>query len=473
MSSIVGLVLSERFQVQQKIGEEMLGSVFLALDQQTGDTVHVKVLHPHFAANEEKFARFGREITATEMVKHPNTVKVVGWGQHLEMRYLVLEAVAAHGLDVDLEKGPMPPERAAHIAAQIAAAVGAAHQEGIVHRNLSPHNVLLLDNAANGDFVKVRDFGLSKLDSDDADDSNGQLTQVGARVGNTHYMAPEYVEEGKVHPKGDVYAVGALLFHMLTGRPPYEGRAGDVLTAHVASPVPVPSQVRPDLPPWCDAIVARLMAKKTKERPGAYRVPQLLEEAVGSPLAAPKLLKPGAPPPTKRKPPVMAAGVVGAAMMAAAAVVVLGGVVLLGGVVVYQATQTVASVDEPIDREGGLAPVEAPPEAALPAAAPSPEAQPAPAAAPSPRAAPRPTPRPAPAPAPAAPAGEVGSVEVRANERALVYVNGKVKGYTPLTVKLAPGEHDIAVALPGQAQSRQEKRVSIGAKQTDSIDFSF
>jgi serine/threonine-protein kinase len=370
----------------------------------------------------------------------------------------------------------MPPERAAHIAAQLASAVGAAHQEGIVHRNLSPHNVLLLDNAADGDFVKVRDFGLSKLDSDDAEDSNGQLTQVGARVGNTHYMAPEYVEEGRVHPKGDVYAVGGLLYHMLTGRPPYEGRAGDVLTAHVASPVPVPSSAQPGLPPWCDELVAKLMAKRTKDRPGAYRVPQLLEDAVGRPLGAPSLLRVAADGtvqrPPKRPPKAMAAGVLGAAMLAAAAVVVLGGMALLGGAFLYQATQMATAEPEP----EGLQPLEAPVEPALPAAAPEAPPSPAPAAegpSPAPAPAARPAPSPSPSPAPAPPPADAGSVDVRANERALVYVNGKVKGYTPQVVRLAPGEHAIAVALPGQPDTRQEKRVSVGANQQETLDFTF
>ena len=125
---------------------------------------------------------------------------VVGWGQHLDLHYLVLEHFSARSLAEELELGAMPAERAAHITAQMAAAVGAAHQEGVVHRNLSPHNVLLLNNAAEGDYVKVRDFGLSKLESGDGGDENSNLTQVGARVGNTHYMAPEYIEDSAVHP---------------------------------------------------------------------------------------------------------------------------------------------------------------------------------------------------------------------------------------------------------------------------------
>jgi len=471
-SSLLGLTLSERFLVQEKVGEELLGSVYLATDQQTGDTVHVKVLHPHLATNKEKFARFGREITATEMVKHPNTVKVVGWGQHLEMRYLVLEHVLARPLAEELEKGPMPPHRAAHIAAQVAAAVGAAHQEGIVHRNLSLHNVLLLDNAASGDFVKVRDFGLSKLDTTDADDNATHLTQAGARVGNTHYMAPEYIEANKVHPKGDVYAVGGLLYHMLTGSPPYEGRAGDVLASHVDSPVPSPSEARPGLPPWCDELVHQMMAKKTKDRPGAYRVPSMLEDAVGQSLAAPKLLRVSADGTVQRpsKAPMVAMGVAGALMLAVAAVLVVLSVLTIGGIAAYRASQVATAPVEqglkPIDHGGAEPAMEAPPaDAPQPGPAPAPRAAPAPGAAPAPAARPAPTPAPAPAAA--------GSVEVLSNERALVYVNGKVKGYTPLTVQLAEGDHEIAVALPGQADTRQARTVAIRKADEQTMEFRF
>jgi eukaryotic-like serine/threonine-protein kinase len=293
-NSLIGVLLSDRFRVAEKTGEEVLGSLYLANDEHPdaqGRKVVVKVLHPHLTGNQEKFKRFAREITATDMVKHPNTVGVIGWGQHLELHFLVLEHYLCHPLSDEVAKGPMNPERAAHIAAQVAAAVGAAHQEGVVHRNLSLHNVLLLDNAAQGDFVKVRDFGLSKLEQVDTDDTGTNLTQAGARVGNTNYMPPEYIEEGTVHPKGDLYAVGGLFFHMVTGQPPYKGRGADVLTAHVADPVPAPRRLRPELPVWCDTFVEALMAKAPKERPGGYQAVAMLEKAVGHSLAAPALLE--------------------------------------------------------------------------------------------------------------------------------------------------------------------------------------
>jgi len=480
-SSLLGLALNERFRVEEKVGEELLGSLFLATDEhpdQHGRKVMVKVLHPHLTGNKEKFARFAREITATDMVRHPNTVAVVGWGQHLELYYLVLEHVIAHPLADELEKGAMAPERAAHIAAQVAAAVGAAHQEGVVHRNLSPHNVLLLENVSDGDFVKVRDFGLSKLESGDADDGNTHLTQAGARVGNTHYMAPEYIEEGTVHPKGDLYAVGALFHHMVCGRTPYEGRAADVLTAHIADPVPHPRAVDPSLPQWCDEVVGKLMAKRPKDRPGGYQVVRLLEGHVGHSLAAPELLdvRPDGTVVRPSRAPAVAAGVAGMAMLAGAAALFLLGVFLTAGAGVYSVMNRPAPAPEGLEPlapakaaplppvEGGPAPRPAP---GTPAPAAAPKA--APAARPAPK--PSPSPRSEPTPAPTAP--KVGRVEVTANQRALVYVDGEARGYTPAVLSESEGERTIRVVLPGQASSAQKQTIRFAPTTDEHLQIRF
>lgn len=475
-SSLIGLVLNERFRIEEKIGEELLGSVFLATDEhpdQHQRKVMVKVLHPHLTGNPEKFARFAREITATDMVRHPNTVGVVGWGQHLELYYLVLEHVVAHPLADELAKGPMPVERAAHIAAQVAAAVGAAHQEGVVHRNLSPHNVLLLENASKGDFVKVRDFGLSKLESGDSDDGNTNLTQAGARVGNTHYMAPEYVEGGNVHPKGDLYAVGALFFHMVCGRPPYEGRAADVLTAHIADPVPVPRSIKPDLPPWTDQAVAQLMAKKPKDRPGGYQAVQMLEGYVGHSLAAPELLEVRHDGTIVRpsKAPAVAAGIAGMAMIAAGLSLIA---LLALGVVGAGVYSVMNRTSEPV-REG-LEPVPPPPgaPAAVPSPAPVAEAPTQePAATPAPKGA-KPSPKPTPKPSPSAPdVVRVGRVEVTANKRALVYVDDEVRAYTPVVLSEEAGDRAIRIVIPGQQGTEQKRTVRFAPSTDEHIRITF
>lgn len=286
-ADVTGRTLADRYAITRLDHEELLGAVYEARDLQAGSLVNVKVLHPHLTEDREKFKRFGREITATWMVTQQNTVEVVDWGEDDQVHYLVLEFLKCRTLEQELAAGAMPVERVARIAAQIARAIGAAHQEGIVHRALGPTNVLLLDNAVEGDFVKVRDFGLSKLEK--AEDEETGLTTQNTRVGNAEYMAPEYIKTSHYHTKGDLYALGALMFHMLTGRPPFVGKTLDVLSAHIGDKPPAPSSLKEGIPAWMDEIVLALLGKEPEIRPGAYRVVQMLETGFGDTLEAPEL----------------------------------------------------------------------------------------------------------------------------------------------------------------------------------------
>ncbi|MEQ1503675.1 MAG: serine/threonine-protein kinase [Myxococcota bacterium] len=283
-----GRVLGGRYEVLEPRGTESLGRVYAARDERTGRRVQVKILPPQLAADHERFTRFGREITASFMVTHPNTVEVLDYGEQDGLHFLVLEGLAAHPLAAELAKGKLPVDRAVGIAAQVVQAIGAAHQERIVHRALSPENVLLLENVAPGagDFVKVRDFGMSKLISDDDTD----LTANEIRVGDAAYMAPEYVTTGQFHPKGDLYAVGALLFRMIAGRPPFTGERDRQLAQHVSATAPRLGSVVPGVAPWLDQLVAELLAKDPEARPGVHAVLARIEDGVGHPVEIPPLI---------------------------------------------------------------------------------------------------------------------------------------------------------------------------------------
>lgn len=286
MTDVTGRTLSDRYEIKSLDHEELLGSVFDATDLDQGRRVSVKVLHPHLVEDREKFKRFAREITNTWMVSQENTVEVVDWGDDGDAHFLVLEHLFAHTLAAELANGPLPAGRVAAIAAQIARAIGAAHQEGIVHRALTPDNVLLLDNT-DGDYVKVRDFGLSKLEK--VEEEETKLTTQGTRVGNAEYMSPEYIKTSQYHMKGDLYALGALMYHMLTGAPPFTGAMMDVLGAHVDEE-PAPPSTRAEVPEWLDQLVLDLLVKKPEQRPGAYRVVQRLQTGMGDQLDPPDLL---------------------------------------------------------------------------------------------------------------------------------------------------------------------------------------
>ncbi|NCG18941.1 MAG: protein kinase [Rhodobacterales bacterium] len=288
--NIVGQTLGGRYTVVSHTSEEMLGRVYLARDTATGGLVSLKVLHPYLTENLEKVRRFAREITATSAVRHANSVAVVDSGESGELHWLVLEYLNSRTLQQEIASlGTLPIARVIHIGAQIASAMAAAHEEGIVHRNLNPGNVLLLNNTRDGDYVKVRDFGLSRLGGDD--EGGHALTGTGARIGNTFYMAPEYIECSTVDPRGDVYALGGLFHCMITAHPPFQGRPGQVLEMHITEPAPSVTQARPDAPRWLAELVLQLLEKDINRRPQAADIHDaLVKQAEGS-LQPPQLLQ--------------------------------------------------------------------------------------------------------------------------------------------------------------------------------------
>lgn len=292
--SLLGQLLADRYEIRAQHAEEMLGRVYLATDRKTGSLVHVKVLHPYLTQNVEKVKRFAREVTATRAVAHPNSVAILDNGQTGENHWLILEYFPTVSLQEIVDKdGPLTPERALHIGAQIAAALAVAHKEGVVHRNLNPGTILLLQNARRGDYVKVRDFGLSRLQStdDEEDDEDGHaLTSVGARIGNTFYMAPEYIEEQLVDPRGDIYALGGIFTFMLTGHPPFTGRPAQVLDKHMTErPKPV-SKERDDIPPWLDELILVLLGKNPRKRPSADAIVESIKRNAAMDVSPPPLL---------------------------------------------------------------------------------------------------------------------------------------------------------------------------------------
>ncbi|MEZ4315876.1 MAG: protein kinase [Myxococcota bacterium] len=474
--SLIGVVLGGRYKLQSKESEELLGNVYRARDVQTQKLVQVKILHPHLASDNTRFGRFLREVQATSMVKHPNTIEMVDSGTHEGLHFLVMEYFPSHSLEDEIKSGTLPVERVAHIAAQIASAIGAAHQENVTHRALSPRNILLLDNARTGDFVKVRDFGLSKLEHFDSEESTN-LTEMGSRVGNTAYMAPEYIDRDRFHPKGDLYALGCLMFQMLTGEPPYTGRAADVLTAHVVGDIPRPSSRSESVPEWMDDVIVSLLAKRPEDRPGAYKVVQTLEEGVGHPLEPPALADPAKgkvkrePPPPEKKPlPVAAiAGVLGVLVLIGGSALALVGVGLFF-VFAYEPAAPSETVTEIV--------VEAPEPVVEPEPTedPEPTDEPGPAPTPRPRTGPAPvapsTPEPAPEPVEAASSSRT-SVSIRSNRKALVFLNGNPKGFAPLTLTVPPGKHRVEAMLPSLPETRQKQEIRIRSGETGDLTFTF
>jgi tRNA A-37 threonylcarbamoyl transferase component Bud32 len=255
----VGDLVADRFELEELAGEGGMSSVFQARDTVLERRVAIKVLHAHHARDAEYVERFRREAQAIARLTHPNIVTVIDRGEWKGQQYIVFEHVSGETLkDVVDREGPLPVERALALAHQIGRALAFAHEAGIVHRDVKPHNVLIdLDGDA-----KLADFGVARsLDADDG------LTETGTLLGTSDYIAPEQASGERVDERCDQYSLGVLLYELLTGEVPYPGsNPMAVAVRHLHDPVPSVRASRPEVPQRVEAVLARAMAKKPADR---------------------------------------------------------------------------------------------------------------------------------------------------------------------------------------------------------------
>ena len=276
--SFVGRVISGRYKVLALIGEGGMGAVYLAEHVHMRKRVAIKVLHPDMVGRPEVVARFEREAMAAAHIDHPNVAAATDFGRTDDGAFfLVLEYIEGTDLRTALRQGPMDVARGLHIARQIAFAMVRAHELGIVHRDLKPENVMLVDRGDEGEFVKVLDFGIAKvhiesLASVHADPGAAPgpiLTRAGAVFGTPEYMAPEQALGDAVDHRADLYALGVMLFEMLSGKLPFEGSDTlSLLARQIAENAPMLRATAPDrpIPAELEALVMRLLAKQPRER---------------------------------------------------------------------------------------------------------------------------------------------------------------------------------------------------------------
>jgi serine/threonine-protein kinase len=262
-----------------------MGEVYVGKDLETNERVALKLLHKPLCAVEEQVARFEREFRLTSQIDHPNVVRMLAFGKQSggpldERHYLVMEFLEGRGLDQVLEGGPLPLPTVVHIGRQVASALSAVHAQGVVHRDLKPGNIQVLHRGATPE-VKVMDFGLGRLQGGDGGE---ELTDVGVRLGTAEYMSPEYIAHHQLDSRSDLYALGCVLFQLLTGRTPYEGRTMRIMQDHVTAPVPRPSDYADRAPDWFDDLVMKLMEKEPEDRPdGAEAVARILADHAETP----------------------------------------------------------------------------------------------------------------------------------------------------------------------------------------------
>ncbi len=260
-----GQVLAQRYRVQRLLGKGGMGAVYLADDEVLGELVALKVISSAWATDEQAMvARFRREAAAARKVSSPAVIRIHDLGEARPgLLYLSMEYFAGRTLaEVITQRGLVPIDDARDILKQICTGLEAAHQAGIVHRDLKPSNVLVGERGA----VKIIDFGLATTAVGDG------LTATGAILGTPHYMAPEQVRGKPVDARTDVYALGALAYHLVCGRPPFHGdNAIAIGFAHLSEPPPPPRQIRKDVPANLEAAILAALAKLPDDRPASAR----------------------------------------------------------------------------------------------------------------------------------------------------------------------------------------------------------
>ena len=256
-----------RYEILAPLGAGGMGEVYRARDPQLERTVAIKIVTSSRATG-LPLERFQREARAVARITHPHICTVYDVGQFEDAPFLVMELLEGETLAERLEQGALPVDRALVFAAQIGAALDAAHRKAVVHRDLKPSNVML---TAGG--VKLLDFGLAKLrDVDDANrlaqsTASRQLTEQGTVLGTIPYMAPEQVEGREADARSDIFALGAILYEMTSGRPPFDGRSSASVMASILTQDPQPlSLARPGVPTSVDRVVQKCLAKDPDER---------------------------------------------------------------------------------------------------------------------------------------------------------------------------------------------------------------
>ncbi|MGC3954012.1 MAG: Stk1 family PASTA domain-containing Ser/Thr kinase [Propionicimonas sp.] len=259
---LVGHVLDGRYEILRKLARGGMATVYLASDRRLTRTVAIKVMHDSLGGDPEFVKRFDREARAAARLSHPNVVAVFDQGIDAGRPYIVMEYVEGCTLrHLITREAPMSPERALDLLLPVITAVAAAHEAGIIHRDIKPENVLIAERGQ----IKVADFGLARAVTAHT------ATATGTLIGTVSYIAPELVTTGKGDARADVYALGVVLFEMLTGRKPHTGETPiQVAYAHVHNEIPAPSTHLAEgrtLPRYLDALVTSATTRDQTARP--------------------------------------------------------------------------------------------------------------------------------------------------------------------------------------------------------------
>jgi len=255
--SLIDTVFDGRYKIIRKLGTGGMADVYLAEDSELGRRVAIKILNDRHAADDQFVERFRREAKNAAGLSHPNIVSIYDRGEAEGTYYIAMEYLDGRSLkELIVSRGSAPVRTAIEYTRQILAALGAAHRQGIVHRDIKPHNVLVGGEGG----VKVTDFGIARSGA-------SQMTEVGSIIGTAQYLSPEQARGSQVDQTSDVYSVGVVLYELLTGQVPFTGDTPlEIAMKHLSEIPKPPSELRPDVPHDLDMVVLRALAKEPSER---------------------------------------------------------------------------------------------------------------------------------------------------------------------------------------------------------------
>ncbi len=445
-SALLGLALENKYRIIRLIGQGGMGEVFEAEHTGLGKRVAIKLLLEKYASDGEALARFQREALAASRIGDPHIIDVMDIGTAPDGRsFVVMELLSGMSLAQAIEQGPMEPVRALAIMRQVLRAVGAAHAKGIVHRDLKPDNIYLLDDKGETrDFVKLLDFGISKVIDPDTTAAATKLTTTGVVMGTPLYMAPEQAMGHEIDHQADLYACGVILYEMLGGQPPFDGSTYAVLVAKLlTSEPPLLSTIRPELPGNLVAAVHQALAKEPRDRfesadaflgalaHWASAPPVPAATPTPSPASTPALLaeRGVALPPRPVAPTTLRTRGRARAMWLAGAIAIVGAVV---AIVVLRSGADPRADEAPTRAPAGD---------------------------------PKPTPGSSAAPVPVP--TTTGTIEIGSEPQgATVVIDDVERGTTPITLTLPTGEHSLVLRLDGHEPVTRTERIEPGIKRS-------
>ena len=257
MDQYIGTLLDNRYEILEVIGTGGMAVVYKARCNRLNRLVAIKVLKQELSQDEEFRRRFHAESQAVAMLSHPNIVSVYDVSHSNNLDYIVMELIEGITLKQYLEqKGRLNWREALHFSTQIAKALEHAHSRGIIHRDIKPHNIMILKDGS----VKVADFGIARI-------SSAQNTLTREALGSVHYISPEQAKGGKVDYRSDLYSLGVVMYEMLTGRPPFDGDTPvSVAIQHINAKPVMPRELNPDIPEGFEQITMHAMAADISKR---------------------------------------------------------------------------------------------------------------------------------------------------------------------------------------------------------------